>query len=86
MAPFDLISTRFYNQAVDTEGRGRVYSSVVDCGRKIYEKEGFRGFYKGWSANYFRLGPHILLSLVFWDQLKHYYHLYELRESEKIPA
>jgi len=81
MAPFDLMSIRFYNQGVDAQGRGQLYNSVFDCGRKIYQKEGLRGFYKGWTANYFRLGPHTLLSLVFWDQLKHYHHMYELGEG-----
>jgi len=29
-----------------------------------------RGFYKGWLAHYFRLGPHTVLCLVFWEQTK----------------
>jgi solute carrier family 25 protein 34/35 len=77
MAPFDLIATRFYNQGVDSRGKGLLYRSVVDCTKKIYLEEGIVGFFKGWTANWFRLGPHTLLLLVFWDQLKYYHLLYE---------
>ncbi|CAG7717785.1 unnamed protein product [Allacma fusca] len=76
MSPFDLISTRFYNQDVDKHGKGVTYRSVLDCAAKIWKREGFLGFYKGWSANYIRIGPHTLLNLMFWDQLKHYHKEY----------
>ncbi len=28
------------------------------------------GFYKGWLAHYARLGPHTILTFVFWEQIK----------------
>lgn len=70
MTPFDLVSTRLYNQAVDAQGRGLLYSGIVDCFIKIGKSEGFYGFYKGIGANYMRLAPHGALCLVFWDSLK----------------
>lgn len=54
MSPFDLIATRFYNQGVDANGKGILYKSLFDCVRKIHAEEGVIGFYKGWTANYFR--------------------------------
>jgi len=84
MAPFDLVATRFYNQGVDPKGRGILYKTVIDCAKKIFKEEGFRGFYKGWTANYFRLGPHTLLLLVFWDRLKHYHRLHEAKKNSAI--
>ena len=59
-----------------------MYKSVVDCTRKTYLEEGFIGFFKGWTANWFRLGPHTLLLLVFWDQLKYYHLLYETKAKD----
>ena len=73
MTPFDVVSTRLYNQGTDKSGRGLYYSNVFDCFRKIYRKEGIWGFYKGWGASLFRLGPHTVLSLVFWNELRKYY-------------
>ena len=73
MTPFDVVSTRLYNQAVTADGRGLLYSGFIDCLYKIFRKEGLIGFYKGIGASYFRLGPHTILSLVFWDKLRSFY-------------
>ncbi|XP_031349945.1 solute carrier family 25 member 35-like isoform X2 [Photinus pyralis] len=70
MTPFDLIALRLYNQGVDANGKGLLYNGYLDCVGKIWSAEGFLGFYKGLSASYIRLGPHTVLSLVFWDKLK----------------
>ena len=70
MTPFDVVSTRLYNQGTDAKGKGLHYKGVGDCFVKILKTEGPLGFYKGFGASYFRLGPHTVLSLVFWDQLR----------------
>lgn len=76
MNPFDVIATRIYNQGLDAKGRGLLYSGIMDCVSKTFKAEGFWGFYKGWSAIYFRIGPHSFLNLMFWDQLKKLYNSY----------
>lgn len=68
--PFDVVSTRLYNQEVDANGKGVLYSGVSDCFRKIFKTEGLSGMYKGVVANYMRLAPHSLFCLLFWDILK----------------
>ncbi|XP_017315729.1 solute carrier family 25 member 35 [Ictalurus punctatus] len=74
MTPFDVISTRLYNQPVDHLGKGKMYQGFMDCFSKTMKKEGVFGLYKGLGASYFRLGPHTILSLLFWNQLRtHYY-------------
>ncbi|XP_078057035.1 solute carrier family 25 member 35 [Mustelus asterias] len=62
MTPFDVISTRLYNQPVNNAGKGVFYQGYVDCIAKTMRKEGLHGFYKGTGASYFRLGPHTILS------------------------
>lgn len=37
---------------------------------QISSKEGLLGLYKGIGAVYLRLGPHTVLSLFFWDELR----------------
>ena len=68
--PFDVVSTRLYNQGTDATGRGLLYRGVVDCFVQIYKVEGVWGFYKGLGASLFRLGPHTVLTLIFWNQLQ----------------
>ena len=69
MNPFDVMSTRLYNQPV-VHGKGQLYNGVWDCARKIMTQEGPLGFYKGVLPHYLRLGPHTILTFVFWEQLK----------------
>ncbi|XP_078389923.1 solute carrier family 25 member 35 isoform X1 [Cetorhinus maximus] len=73
MTPFDVISTRLYNQPVDQEGKGVFYRGFLDCFAKTMRKEGLHGLYKGTGASYFRLGPHTILSLFFWEEICKYY-------------
>ncbi|XP_068227267.1 solute carrier family 25 member 35-like isoform X2 [Palaemon carinicauda] len=47
MSPFDVISTRIYNQGLDSKGRGLLYNGIADCVAKIFKTEGLWGFYKG---------------------------------------
>ncbi|KAJ6652380.1 hypothetical protein lerEdw1_011610 [Lerista edwardsae] len=76
MTPFDVASTRLYNQPVGPDGQGLVYKGLSDCLAKIVRTEGFLGVYKGLGASYFRIGPHTILSLFFWDQLRELYTHY----------
>ncbi|CAH0721994.1 unnamed protein product, partial [Brenthis ino] len=68
--PFDVIATRLSNQPVDANNRGKLYRGMTDCFFKMLKAEGASAFYKGVGANYLRLGPHTVLLLVCWDQLK----------------
>ncbi|XP_022918303.2 solute carrier family 25 member 35-like [Onthophagus taurus] len=70
ITPFDLVCIRLYNQGVDSKGKGLLYNNFLDCFLKVSKSEGFWGFYKGIGPCYLRLGPHTVLSLVFWDILK----------------
>lgn len=76
MTPFDVVSTRLYNQGVDSSGKGAYYKGFSDCFYKIFKNEGPLAFYKGWTASYLRLGPHTTLSLVFWDEIRKFYESY----------
>ncbi|XP_026539711.1 solute carrier family 25 member 35 isoform X2 [Notechis scutatus] len=70
MTPFDVASTRLYNQPIGPDGQGMMYKGLLDCLAQIIRTEGFWGAYKGVGASYFRIGPHTILSLLFWDQIR----------------
>ncbi|KAI9262004.1 mitochondrial carrier domain-containing protein [Sporodiniella umbellata] len=74
MNPFDVISTRMYNQGIDhSNGKGLLYKNPSDCFMKIVRIEGIRGLYKGFLAHYLRIGPHTTLMFIFMEQLKSIY-------------
>ncbi|KAM6371814.1 solute carrier family 25 member 34 isoform 3-T3 [Pluvialis apricaria] len=52
------------------ERQGKLYRGFWDCVLQISSKEGLLGLYKGIGAVYLRLGPHTVLSLFFWDELR----------------
>ncbi|KAJ3092352.1 Mitochondrial oxaloacetate carrier protein [Quaeritorhiza haematococci] len=71
MNPFDVASTRMYNQKVSPDGKhGSLYKNGLDCIVKTVKTEGFAALYKGFSAHYLRIGPHTILTFVFLEQLK----------------
>ncbi|XP_040058924.1 solute carrier family 25 member 34 [Gasterosteus aculeatus] len=70
MTPFDVISTRLYNQPVDEFRRGRLYQGFSDCMLKVCQSEGVLGFYKGMGPVFLRLAPHTMLSMLFWDMMR----------------
>jgi solute carrier family 25 protein 34/35 len=55
MNPLDVVSTRLYNQSSNTGER--YYKGWIDCVLKTARAEGWHGFYKGYTAQYLRLGP-----------------------------
>ncbi|TMW60266.1 hypothetical protein Poli38472_000308 [Pythium oligandrum] len=69
MNPFDVVSTRLYSQKV-VNGKGELYNNIIDCAQKTFRAEGVRGFYKGWTAQYFRIGPHTVFTFLFWERAK----------------
>lgn len=70
MTPFDVVSTRLYNQKLDNRGRGLLYAGITDCVLKVVKVEGLYGLYKGLVANYLRIGPHSVLTLTIWTYLR----------------
>ncbi|XDV23151.1 hypothetical protein PO909_027853 [Leuciscus waleckii] len=81
MTPFDVISTRLYNQPVDEFKRGRLYSGFVDCLMKVCATEGIVGLYKGMMPVFVRLAPHTVLSMLIWDVLRQRALLYTHRRD-----
>ncbi|KAI8824967.1 mitochondrial carrier domain-containing protein [Fimicolochytrium jonesii] len=71
MNPFDVASTRMYNQQTAADGKqGALYKNGIDCLVKSVKAEGFGALYKGFFAHYLRIGPHTILTFVFFEQLK----------------
>jgi len=67
--PFDTIRRRMMMQA----GGQQLYSGTIDCFRKVYQKEGTNGFFKGAWSNVIR-GAGGALVLVFYDELQKLIH------------
>lgn len=69
LQPFDIIAVRLMNQPE----HNRLYQNFRDCGIKILRAEGLGGLFKGYAANYARMGPHTVLTFLFFEQYKQIY-------------
>ncbi|KAJ1658590.1 Mitochondrial oxaloacetate carrier protein [Dispira simplex] len=70
MNPFDVVSTRMYNQRTDLNtGKGSLYRNPWHCLITTLRTEGLTAFYKAIIPQYLRLGPHTILMFVFMEQL-----------------
>lgn len=68
--PTDVLRTRLYSQPITSCGQPVLYKGVVDCTRQVVATEGFQGLYKGAMANFYRMGPHWVLSLTIVGWMK----------------
>ena len=49
---------------------GSKYTGPLQCAATIIKHEGMRGLFKGWTANYVRLGPQTTVIFVVMEQLR----------------
>ncbi|KAI9009218.1 mitochondrial carrier [Hyaloraphidium curvatum] len=63
--PVDVIKSRV--MASKTPGE---YGGVVSAFGRILRTEGPSAFFKGWLSAYIRMGPHLVLIFVFYEQIK----------------
>ena len=66
MQPLDVVSTRLYQSG----GKATSYRGPIDCARQTLRAEGWRAFFKGWTPQYLRLGPHTILTFFLLEALK----------------
>lgn len=62
-SPVDVIKTRIMNS------KGQ-YAGPIDCLTQLLRNEGPRALFRGWLPNYLRLGPHFIISLPLYEQLR----------------
>ncbi|RLN98425.1 hypothetical protein BBJ28_00018917 [Nothophytophthora sp. Chile5] len=64
-SPLDVMKTQIMNETKSggSNVMGRAFMRVL-------RTEGIRGFFKGWLPNWFRLGPHTIISLMVYEELR----------------
>jgi len=72
--PTDLIRRRLQMQSFSLEVPR--YDGILDCIQKIFEKEGFVGFYRGLSISYIKTFPTLAIQFYTLDTLKDYFVKY----------
>ncbi|XP_055388429.1 uncharacterized protein LOC129616994 [Condylostylus longicornis] len=65
--PFDFIKTRIQKMKADPITGELPYKNMVDCASKTFRAGGPTAFYAGYLTYYFRVAPHVMITLVFLD-------------------
>jgi hypothetical protein len=68
--PFDVAKSRVMGQPVGADGKGKLYSGMVDCFQKSIASEGIGCLMKGFFQNYTRKGPHVIIVFICIEQMK----------------
>ena len=61
----DVIKTRIMQ-----EHGSAVYRGTWQATQRIVHTEGLAGLYKGWFANWMRIGPHTIVAFLILEQLR----------------
>ncbi|KAL4070705.1 mitochondrial carrier domain-containing protein [Scleroderma citrinum] len=64
--PIDMVTTRIQNQRSTVVGQ-MLYKNSLDCARKIFQNEGFLGFYRGLGAQLIGVAPEKAIKLTVND-------------------
>jgi hypothetical protein len=72
-SPLDVMKTKIMNECSKTAASAEHFQSSNVMGKvfmQVLRTEGVRGFFKGWLPNWFRLGPHTIISLMVYEELR----------------
>lgn len=53
---------------------GMQYAGVVDCIKKVFQKEGLLGFYRGCATNLLRTTPSTVITFTSYEMIKRFLH------------
>lgn len=65
-SPADVLKTKMFAAAPAGAPAGAAATAV-----RLFQEEGAAAFFKGWTANYARLGPQTMITLLVAEQLRH---------------
>ncbi|XP_044756063.1 mitochondrial folate transporter/carrier [Coccinella septempunctata] len=63
--PYQVVRARLQNQFYS-------YNGIMDCLRKTWKNEGWKGFYKGLGTNLVRVVPATMLTFVVYENVSHF--------------
>lgn len=72
-SPLDVIKTKVMNECSKTAASPDQFQSTQLIRRAFFQvlhTDGVRGFFKGWLPNWMRLGPHTIVTLMVYEELR----------------
>ena len=70
---FQVIRSRLQEQGQSKNVQAR-YAGVVDCTKKVFQKDGFPGFYRGCATNLLRTTPSAVITFTSYEMMYRFFH------------
>jgi len=67
--PHELIRSRLQEQGQAKNSSGVQYAGVIDCTKKVFQKEGIKGFYRGCATNLLRTTPSAVITFTSYEMI-----------------
>jgi solute carrier family 25 phosphate transporter 23/24/25/41 len=68
--PLDLVRRKMQVQGFQGANKDEMYNGMLDAFKKIWRREGIKGFYRGLAPNYLKVVPAISVSFWTFEQMK----------------
>jgi len=67
--PHEVIRSRLQEQGQAKNSSGVQYAGVIDCTKKVFQKEGIKGFYRGCATNLLRTTPSAVITFTSYEMI-----------------